>query len=799
MSDPCRPPSHFLTARQTALARAPDAFVIKSGDFVAGLRKYKNVDGVKEALAPLNVGRAHSVELDRELLASEPMRSLGAEKLARTTPGPGQPRTRSAQGKEFAARAYDLLPRSSQVVTLDEMGEVLSRAIRVLNPGTVMAIGRIMKYYPKKGRPTYNVTSQAKAKHMMKVLGMNLEGVPPVVIAPFPLVHDGQHGVKVSSHSSNGLPTLGNSDDPDDLERCRGLAVAMEKELMSAYAAGGKEGVRAWVRHGQETKPHMWTLMGRCKGEVTTTEKYDTFSMRYYTAWPRWLNLLNQRVTQPFEQLCGSVFTDPMCHNAQGISLAHGGGSRLVHALEAQLEATGFAYVVCGDDTWIVIWDGTRLHMFALDGSSYDLTLVSEVMAPYQDELHHVLARFSPAHAALWWATTTYRKVVMMGAVAKTTKDTNPSGGTLVSKLNSLCMGDGVEELRTNLMGLALTAPLSEEVVREEVLKMAKRRGWTLKLEQYTSHATNLLSEALLEQPFLFLGYWFHRRGVATNAIQTCLDPRRWMASAPAPPGLQVKGEEFQVLEAMRLGGIAINLGVPPVELHPAFEAARAYAVELLGQLRSDGRFSGWLDKDLGRWDESPTVGVAPPATITGVYSALLQPAYTLWTQPPPPPLPPTDSEEPDELPKGWGEEMAEDEADTLAHMGWVAPTPEREPRARRSAKVSVSDRPATAANEGRPPPQKKIPPPRASSAKAPRAARGKPIGAGLAYAYDDELDQEDSDVQYDESESEGSVLSDRDYAPRFEEVDEDAQGDLFNKGVIESRVAARQARAHSG
>lgn len=785
MSDPNHPPSMFITTAQRSLSRYPDAYTLQSEDQKVKLKALKKVESVTDYLKQFATGMAHAVVLDPKLLASEKMRMGGGDFLLRAAPEMGKPRIRSAQGKEFACRAYDVYPSEGSLGSVQDIEAVGKAAIRVLAPGPNMTTGRLSKYFPRKGRTAAVPDTSSKVRVMLKLLGMDISRHPASVRSPFPLVQlNGGPGVKVAAHSSNGLPTLGNSDDAEDMERCLGLARSEEMLLQAAYAASGKEGVRAHVRQGQQERPHMWTLLGRAKGEVTTIHKYDDLELRFYTTWPRWLLLLQQRVTQVFEQLCDDVLSNPMCHNAQGISLAHGGAARLAEALDLQLETDGVAWVVCGDDSLVVWWDGKRLHLFALDGSSFDLTQLFETLSPYQHALCEQMLTISPMHAFLWLYSNTFRKVNMLSSVVRTMKDTNPSGGTLVSKLNSLSMGSGVKEvtdgLQADLLEGALTAPVAEEEIAERIKSMAERRGWTVKLEQYRSTTAETFTDALREAPFLFLGYWLHRDAAETDIVQCCLDPHRWMASCTTPSGMHAKGEEFTVLEAMRLGGLALNFGVPPVAYQPAFDAARLYALGLLAQIRSESKYAVFLDKDMGAWDESPTVGIPSPNDVAGLYGALLTSPFNLWSTAltRSVPMPPAGDGK-------WGDAEIEEEVYQEAVAGVDRPLPGPPPKPVVSKKRVVTNKPPVEASDGRPPPLTKLREPKSKS--LPTLARPTRSAHPQAQAYSSDLEESEgeNDVFYDVSDAEDS---DPDREPSWQEVGEDAQADTFNRGVIQAR-----------
>lgn len=750
------------------------------------VKKHKNLDTAKAFLVGLNTGKAPAVVLDSKLLNVGKLRAQSDDKILRTNPSPGMGRVRTAQGKEFACRAYDVFPEESNVCSKAELHEALQKGVRLMGPGPIACIGRLEKYFPKRNRSAPIVPSPGKVKHVMKVLGMDLSELPNTVLKMYPFVKtDDQNAIRISSKSSNGLPTLGRSDDAADLEVCLALAVDMENQMLAAYAAGGDAAVRNWVRAGQKEQPHMWTILGAAKSEFMSNDKIDGLEARYYNVWPRWMMMVMQRVTQPFEDLCTNILLDTETHNAQGVSLAHAGAAQLVRALRNQLDGGGKCYSVCGDDTWLIIRDELRTHMLALDGSSFDITNLSEFMTPYLLGFKEQLALFSKAHASFWYHCQTFRQVNMLSSLVRTMKDTNPSGGTLVSKLNSCFMADGVEELLTTLMGQATVGPLSEEGIAEEVEAMGKRRGWTLKLEQYRTGVDDL-EDMLRDEPFLYLGYYFHRRGAGVPGVQVALDPKRWIVHATAPPGENVKGEELAVLEAMRLGGIAVNLGIPPAELDASYTAVRSYATELLAQVRSDARFAQFLDAPQDKWEETPVVGVPTPKDVVGMYNAVLTAPFFLWGAPRPPPPPPSAN-----VPSTWGEEQDDEEDEIRAERGAPAPPlPGPPTHPKRSTKVVKSDKPVTAANDGRPPPTKKekkpaAPKPSVARVGGPRVS--KAAAAAEAAQYDSEMEQSEEEEYYD-AEDDDQELSDGEGAPAFEVVDEDEQANLFNAGAIARR-----------
>lgn len=690
MSDPTAPRPKTLSVRQAALSSVPVAYDVQQGPaLMARVKTLKNVDTSKTFFSRLRMARAPTFEVDWTALSPKAQNDFRGSHIMHLPHGPGQPpRVRSGLGVELVRGVRDSW-RDSCRLTLSEIDEKLENSIRIMDAPAVLCTGRLMKHFPRKGDVQLYAPTQARCTAIMGMLGMDASRVPAIHKHALPL--SGDDGITISSNSSNGLPTLGNSNDPDDMERCLAYAKSLAMDIDAAYAVGGGEGVRALWRDLVEKKPTLSTDLLRCKSEVTTIEKYTDMTMRAYVCRPRALNMVEATVVQALKKATRHINEDFESHLAMGITFAHGGAATYVAHLDEQLARDNQAWAVQGDDSHVVTRNGDAIDMFALDVSSMDLNIRREQLAPATWAFSAELAKFNPARGAFKREAHLYRRIVLPKTLNRYLQDGNPSGATGVSEINSILMGDLVDEV---LLVLRQKGRWTEPELAAIISTAGERRGWRVKLEQYRHSATaNTVQEMLEEEPFLFLGYYLHARSFYSRKVCAFLDPSRWLCSVMYPPSNVRARNEMQVLESVRLAGIVMNLGVPPVEWAPLANSARAYTMQALVAVRNDDKLQAFIE-DAMRWNENPFMGIDMPSTLVGVYDALVQDPSVLWLNPlPPPMLPPASDDDwaaPDE------EEALYESREPRAGPAYTGP-------ARKVTKREVTAKPVTEQNDGRP------------------------------------------------------------------------------------------------
>jgi hypothetical protein len=217
--------------------------------------------------------------------------------------------------------------------------------------------------------------------------------------------------------------------------------------------------------------------------------------------------------------------------------------------------------------------------------------------------------------------------------------------------------------------------------------------GFDVRVEQYTRVRAPTLVEALARESFLFIGYYFYsfEGNVACHA-----DVPRTLAQVQTPTATWEKGQgKFLTREAMRLGSIAMNLGVPSPDLVGAFDAFRAGALDLLDRALASGE-----DLEDPRLIWAVHVGPfgAREPTLSGLREAVARDPGLLWLQPR---LEPVRAEG-----LSWADQV-EDEESAAAELGkYVIERPSAvAPRRKVVVRPHVPMRPATVRNLGRPPP----------------------------------------------------------------------------------------------
>jgi hypothetical protein len=207
----------------------------------------------------------------------------------------------------------------------------------------------------------------------------------------------------------------------------------------------------AHYRLAMEQKPSLVTFQGKTKGDLYSREKIDKLMLRFYTVMPGHLKLLLARVTQPFGKAKRTLFDVidegrdvENFHSAQKIGMTQDGPQYILRSLECQMQAHGYAYLHCGDDaifSYAYAHQGvTRVVMFKIDASNYDLTQRYDTTSEIDDRLALGMAEIDSNMAGLWKAIFAERLVnIHMSGVVRMS-GIGASGLPLQSEKNDLLM-----------------------------------------------------------------------------------------------------------------------------------------------------------------------------------------------------------------------------------------------------------------------------------------------------------------------------------------------------------------------
>lgn len=692
MSNPSRPPRDLVKASATTY---PDSFIPDNAAFDAARKTCKDLEVMRKRLAELDMEVLAAIELPKEFSVDPRVTHSMSKVLATAKTGLPSARVRSGTAKNFLSAGYAVLPDDGPLGKTECALKAANRFL--IDGGCEMVVGRLAAAYPKKGSTVAAPVTPAEARAALVRCGLSLDRAPLHMIRKYPLVApEGEDGVKVNPNSDNGFPVGGKWSDPAAQAKVLGLVAEVERQW--EFKNGD---VSKWLKEVSRS-PQAWLVAfkGKCKGDYYSVEKLWDFKLRFYNAVPRHLQLLMQQATQPFEALSRSILQEG--RSGIGMTLTHGGAALLVAKLEEQLDSwrTGTVKCACvhvGDDSWVCVKTSTHVCMFSLDCSNFDLTQHSATTLAVHQVLRDCLARFDKRAADLWYGLMRERVTVVAGSLVRLMKHGGPSGMMLQSKVNDMLMDVLLERLMVALSG---RADLGRESLDKIVQGLGASMGFAVRLEEYAWVEAASIKEALLEHPFLFVGYRFH---VVNSGVTVVCDLPRTLAQAQYPTMKWTHSkEDFDVQEAVRLSSIVLNMGIPPVEWEPAFTAWRNHALGLLEDVLQ--RPINAATKASLRWvvSENPVAFDAVPS-VEGLLRVLQQPAETLWTDMEPE-MPSTSV-----LVHDWADAVDEEEDELArAFTGRDVRASLDVLKARKALRVSVAPprtHPVTVANDGRPPP----------------------------------------------------------------------------------------------
>lgn len=682
MSNPARAPRERISD-QLKEAFIPDA-TLPSG-FPEAARRLTDLEVAKVALQGLDMMPAPSVFVDVKYCIDESLRLRAAKApgglLLRAQPGIVEPRPRSFEGKRLAGLAFAKLPDRWR-----GLAEARSKTLCYARGGTAASLGRVARAYPRLDPPGPLVPiSASEARAALRGSGLWWrDDIPSAAYLPYPLApKEGGEGLVVNPHADNGSPVLGKWNTPGAAQRVVELAGWLVEQLNSRAEFVDKVRV---VRELEATNPGLMVCMGKTKADYYKLDKISEARLRFYNVLPRQVVLVMQQATQVLEGNAQTCET-PGVRTAVGMTLTHGGAARLVAALERDLAHQGWAFVHVGDDSWVVLRDGEDIVMFALDCSNFDLTQRNEVTFEVHRALATQLSRIDLNAAAVWYAYARERLVLVHNSMVMRWRHAGVSGMPLQSKVNDMLM----DVLISRAVGRIHDR--SETGINAVLAQVGAELGFDVRVEQYTRVRAPNLVAALAVEAFLFIGYYFY----AWEGNVACFtDVPRTLAQMQTPTTTWEKGaERFVLLEAMRLGSIALNLGVPPPDLVGAFEAFRQGALSLLDralQVTPD------VTDERLRWAVHIGPFGAEEPSLRGLRMAVARDPGLLWLEPRLPRAGPALS--------SWADQVEEEEDAEAREGGYGI----RRPIGMSFRRIHIVRphapmRPATVRNLGRPPP----------------------------------------------------------------------------------------------
>lgn len=608
--------SNPLKARSTSLTTRPDDTLPVVNVPMSELRQGKlgEVLGVKDLtrlnreLAMLDMGDAPSFYLKAESCVDARVRNSKAGQALALADSQGfSARLRSTAAKKVAAVGYDHLP--------DEGFSPFTKAAVAQATGgkayfcgdTRAAIGRLQEYYPRSGA-RYQLRPISEAEAVTALFSNGIAAGDDC--HPRHLYDENPaRALRVNVKASNGYPTLGKFDgEAVDLVVQNYEALRQEFEELgfgkSREEHSNAVTERVWnMGTDPKTLPYV-ACQGKVKADMYAVSKVREAKLRFYNVLPRAMAFLMMEGTQTVEACADNVLTKKGVHTFSGVTLNYGGADRLVEALEEQLWDNERAFVHMGDDSWVCIivhppGQSPKLVMFALDCSSFDLTQHSAVTEEVHKALRDRLLEIDPVAAGVWFAYARQRVVVTLASIAKVWRHAGPSGMPMQSKINGMIMDVAIRRVLA-----AIPREWNpDEGELERILKQeCSALGLVVKLEQYfvTECSHRPIHQALVERPFLYVGYYFYNeRGM----VQAYCDLPRSMAGLLYPTAQWLEKGHLQAHEAVRIASIVATMGVPPKQC----EAAAAAMRELARKGLSDAVAQGLLLPDSAR-EESPWV-----------------------------------------------------------------------------------------------------------------------------------------------------------------------------------------------
>lgn len=654
MSDPTKPPSEQIMFGP--IPAAPMALWRKSDSYCTFWeRKNRNEQACKDMLKNKNLVPANSVVLDPAYTLKTTEGSK-KEPLAACQSGPGNARLRSTVAARVLARAYAEIPTTTSLFEKAEVEAKMESTIRIQAPGIETTMGRLAKYVPEKEHAARRIPTEKEVSLALTATGMALTGRGQLhsdvsnveALRLWPLIAEsGGKAIKITRGASNGLPTLGDTDNPALMRKVFGIARDLRGRLEKAYQEDPVEGVERLYQRllAGRTSAGIVTLLGKAKSDYYSIEKADGNALRFYCVWPRCTISLFQQGWQPMKECAYHILStrnnDPEegKHTAQGMSLLHGGADALVAALDAMLEEGDLAYVHSGDDGLIVVEHHGLLLVAEIDFSAFDLTQEGAVFGPIKRALADQHKLWDPAVSQLWYAMNARHRIIMHHACAYDTSDMGLSGGVGQDKINDMGADIFCQRLERSL---ALTFEKKrlgnrelESVVQQAASAVGDSMGLKVKLVINGTGNYDNLRHFLHHGHTKFVGYYLY---ASAGRVRPFADlPRHFGQMAFPKAGDVSRGDVFVAGENLRIASSVLSMGLPPSDLERAYMSLRADAIQCAQQA-----LDYLVRKDLQLTDfaysleENPWGPEVSAMDAYGLLRALIAPPENLWLALPP-------------------------------------------------------------------------------------------------------------------------------------------------------------------
>lgn len=728
-----------MTGRQVALDKVPQSRLTL--DELKAMRErhaqLANQEYVKDRLVEMGVTVVNSVELPPDWIA-DPIDRLTAERAqekgdkfyAKLKMPPATAGVRSDVAMTILSEAMTLMPPARYARFADQAREKL-----FVSGGVQCAMGRFLRAYPTpEKRAKVLPVSRAEAE-----MAVRCEGIPffhestmpippprrfcttPEMVEKYKLDPESvllaDLGQFHNKHGDNGFPvglTLTEENAASMVFQLGDLVLeklADGVKTVVSYASrpeplqqrGGADisptdlarisnGVRQGLENMEQDASELVLVKMKAKADIYKKSKVISGDMRLYAVAPRHIlavmalatqNLPATNAIQALKVPVPAGYKAPWLTTVNGSSLAHGGASDIVYALDQNLDNCAvhnprreikngefsYAHVHVGDDCWMVVRinteDGSRLYRFALDGSNFDLTLTREVLRPIRKVIGEQLQRIHPIGGAVWEHFSNRRQTLMSGNLVALLEDANPSGIYLVTETNGCISTINAERIGNGLLDLALAKrrqqnmtaqvgqramrpgclpPLTLAEIEEVVAKKGTSMGIELRCEQLEEFpgAHNVL-ETLVDKPFVFLGYEFS--GVTDVGIMSLdevhvqAEPARSMAQFPYPGVYTKDNELYREREVGRLLSLCLSNGEPSNDMIPFMTAYRKKILDFADSYLQHQATDGGLRTEA--WDANgprELIYALDPKLLApglkGLRAAAARDPRVLWTEP---------------------------------------------------------------------------------------------------------------------------------------------------------------------
>jgi hypothetical protein len=648
MSNPLVAPTLPLTAERSELSRVPQAYFTPEeasqlGKDPATGKKVRggsiSIERVNEQLESLDLDKHYSFYLGPENLDGQNQARLAKEGrvLAHAQMGSVSVRHRTQQSMLVAGALYS---------SMNDWGDVTKEAVRsraedvvYVQAGTASTLGRLNKYYPKKGSKIAQPITHAEVAVSLKRCGLTC----PEELRGQPYVFEGDGKmISVNPDAENGYPVGGKWSDELTHKPIFDLASQMRKSIVEAFergkgtVKGSLHAVVAWKRTMEDAPEtlKLVALKGKCKADPYKKAKVLNGELRFYNVFPRQVLMNIMMVTQvvdDYSLTAGARDGGELVRTAIGATLTRGGADKLVEVMDDQLKRDGYAYLHVGDDSFVALTVGDKVALFSIDCSSFDLTQHAELTHAVHLGIYEQLRKIDGPAAALWYAYARERCCVVVNSQVYRMRHAGPSGFPLQSKINDLIMDVYLRRLARSLAASLRTNStlFHSEVELRKLLDSAMQvvggaMGLVARLEDFVMVDAESIREALGKKSFLFIGYRFYQED---GRVYVFADLVRQLGQMQYPNSFWVERERLNAMEAVRLAGILISMGRPPQELRAAYDAARKSAATVLGKAIKEG-------KEELRWlPENAFVGVSGEdvKSLSGLMAALNRDPNELW------------------------------------------------------------------------------------------------------------------------------------------------------------------------